>query len=384
MKTVWLVAGMLAWTATAARAGVLADALAKPDAATVAKLRSQRDDLAARCTLGAVYAKRGDLSRAHLYLEGCADAELPEDIAGDIAKVTRDVKKRLRDGDLSPIEIVTKPDGLVVEISALPGETFTTPATVWVQAGTYEVKAVTTTQIFTSPVTTGVRSRAMVVIETEPKQKITAPKAGTADFSDETAAEPQQSGPPPAVKRPSLVPDKYNKKTASTAGFLEDPLATRATVDGPLRGYWLGVRLGAGMFDDGAADSRVGAAVAATARFAIGERTFVAARLDYSRRGGDGPDALDTAGASGGLGVTLGDSSIALAAIAQLRADLRFAESRAMQPVSRAGASAAIGLELALPSTPITAGLRFEQGLTELVPGSRDRALLLELGVDWR
>ncbi len=384
MKTAWLVAGVLAWTATAADAGVLADALAKPDAATVAKLRGQRDDLAARCTLGAVYAKRRDLSRAHLYLEGCVDAELPDDIAGGIAKTTREVKKLLRDGDLSPIEIVTKPEGLTAEISALPGETFTTPATVWVKAGTYEVKATTATQTFTAPVTAGVRSRAMVVIETTPKLKLTAPKSGTADFSDENAAETQQSGPPPAVKRPSLVPDKYNKKTVATAGFLEDPLATRATVDSSPRGYWLGVRLGAGMFDDGDADARIGAAVAATARFAIGERAFIAARLDYSRRGGDGPDTLDTAGASGGLGLTLGDATVALAVIAQLRADLRFADTRAMQPVSRAGASAAVGLDFTLPATPITVGLRIEQGLTEIVPGSRDRAFLVELGVDWR
>jgi hypothetical protein len=52
--------------------------------------------------------------------------------------------------------------------------------------------------------------------------------------------------------------------------------------------------------------------------------------------------------------------------------------------VSRTGASAAAGIEVAFPTTPLTAGVRFEQGLTELVPGARDRALLLELGVDWR
>jgi hypothetical protein len=53
-------------------------------------------------------------------------------------------------------------------------------------------------------------------------------------------------------------------------------------------------------------------------------------------------------------------------------------------PVSRTGATAAIGVELALPRTPFTAGLRFEQGLTMLIPGARDRAMLFELGVDWR
>ena len=50
----------------------------------------------------------------------------------------------------------------------------------------------------------------------------------------------------------------------------------------------------------------------------------------------------------------------------------------------RAGVTAAAGVELALPRSPFTAGLRFEQGLTTLVPGARDRAVLFELGVDWR
>ncbi|CAN5707236.1 hypothetical protein BH11MYX3_BH11MYX3_39080 [soil metagenome] len=52
--------------------------------------------------------------------------------------------------------------------------------------------------------------------------------------------------------------------------------------------------------------------------------------------------------------------------------------------VNRTGASAAASVEVAFPATPLTAGVRFEQGLTALVPGYRDRALLVELGVDWR
>ena len=53
-------------------------------------------------------------------------------------------------------------------------------------------------------------------------------------------------------------------------------------------------------------------------------------------------------------------------------------------PVSRGGAGAAAGLELAVARTPLTAGLRVETSFTELVPGARDRAFLVELGVDWR
>jgi len=57
---------------------------------------------------------------------------------------------------------------------------------------------------------------------------------------------------------------------------------------------------------------------------------------------------------------------------------------RATTPVHRAGYSLAAGAELALPTTPFTVGLRFEQGVTELVPGARDRAVLAEVGIDLR
>jgi hypothetical protein len=70
-----------------------------------------------------------------------------------------------------------------------------------------------------------------------------------------------------------------------------------------------------------------------------------------------------------------------IALIAQLRGDVRLGDT---MDASTLGASAAANLEVALPRAPITMGLRFEQGLTELVPGARDRAVLLEVGVDWR
>nr|MBA2544139.1 hypothetical protein [Deltaproteobacteria bacterium] len=102
-----------------------------------------------------------------------------------------------------------------------------------------------------------------------------------------------------------------------------------------------------------------------------------------------GPTSIDVVGASAGAGITILDKqTIAIAVLAQLRGDLRLASTRSMPmtdvPVSRTGAAAAVGVELALPRTPFTAGFRFEQGLTTLIPGARDRAVLFELGVDWR
>src|SRR5262249_38684974 len=98
---------------------------------------------------------------------------------------------------------------------------------------------------------------------------------------------------------------------------------------------------------------------------------------------------VDVIGASAGAGMTLiGSSSLrshlALALLGQLRTDVRLTDRRDGMPVGRAGLGIAVGAELALPSSPFTAGLRVEQGLTDLVAGARDRAILAEVGIDLR
>lgn len=359
-----------------AQAGVYADALAKSDKGTIAQLRTQKGDVAARCTLGAIYAKKNDLPRASLYLDGCADATLPEDIADPIARAVRDVAKRLRDSELSSIVISLKPEGttLTAKTTALPDETFAIPTTIWVKAGTYEIEATDGTLTYKQTVTVGEFSRTSTLFETDAKHEPTAPKVGKADFRDENLLEQPTTGAPKAIKHPSLMKGKYRGVAEGPAGNLEDPMEVR-TIERTPRDLWLGLRLGGGMFDDGANAARVGGAVAATVRYALAPRVFAAGRFDWSRRGGA---SIDVIGASAGAGMQLAKG---MALIAQLRGDLRFGDVMDMNTV---GASAAANLEIALPSTPITAGLRFEQGLTEIVPGARDRAVLLELGVDWR
>ena len=361
-----------------ADAGVYADAFAKSDKAAIATLRAHKDDAAARCTLGAIYAKKKDLSRAALYLTGCADAELPEDITATVAKANREVTRALRESELSSIVIAVEPEGttLSAQISALPGETFTIPATVWVKGGTYELQATNGELAFKQSVSVQTFSRTSTVLDATPK-KTAPPKAGKADFRDEGAAEITHKGPPPNVKRGSMMSKKYLGIVEGPAGNLEDPMAVHHT-EQPTRTLWLGLRLGGGMFDDGATAARAGGAIAATTRYALSDMLFVAGRLDWSRRGGDVPAAIDVIGASAGAGVNLARS---LALIGQLRADMRFGDAMDLNTL---GASAAANLEVMLPSTPITAGLRFEQGITEIVPGARDRAILLEVGVDWR
>lgn len=362
-----------------ASASPLTEALARHSEKDVAALRG-RTDLASRCTLGAVYAQRNDLSRASLYLTGCADSELPPEIAGDVAKIERDLQKRLRNSDLAMIEVVTNPGGMTATITAFPGESFTTPATLYLVEGDYEVEAKLDGIVLKNVVHAVKRSRGAVVLDAGGKLVGGAIiKDGNVDFAEEGGGGGEQhAGPPPAVPHKNLMNEKYQRgfKAVATAesnpNALEDPFAVRQERRAA-RPCWLGLRLGGGLFDDGASQARAGVAVAATGRVPLAGSAFLAGRIDWSRRGGD---SIDTIGASAGAGVTV---VAGVAVLAQLRGDLRFGNM-----AERAGVTAAAGIEASLPRSPFSAGVRFEQGLTTLIAGARDRAVLLELGVDWR
>lgn len=379
----------VAGLAPAVDASPLTEALARHSEKDVVALRG-RADLASRCTLGAVYAQRNDLSRASLYLDGCADAALPSEIAGDVAKIERELQKKLRDSDLAMIEVVTNPGGMTATITAFPGESFTTPAKLYLKEGDYEVEATLDGIVLKNVVHAVKRSRGAVVLDAGGKivgGKII--KNGNVDFAEEGGGGgDQHAGPPPAVRHKNLMNEKYQSGMKAVAtveptnpNALEDPFAVRQERRSS-RSYWLGLRLGGGMFDDGASQARAGVAIAATGRWLLAGTTFLAGRVDWSRRGGD---PIDVIGASAGAGITVVDSQVVgIAVLAQLRGDLRLASSRMDVPVERAGLTAAAGVEVSMPRSPFTAGVRFEQGLTALIPGARDRAVLFELGVDWR
>lgn len=338
-------------------------------------------DPATRCARGVELAARGDLPRALLYLTGCDEASLADDLARDATRALRDAKQRLRASQLSELQIVTTPPGLVIELDAVAGEKLRSPVSVWVAAGTHTVRASGEGIAIQNTVTTEPFSRATILLDAGTRPPA-APKDGNLDFSEENALE-QTSGPPPDVEHPSLMSDKYRGIAGPRIGpELADPLGIRAT---PRPRPWLGLRVGGGAFDDGETSVALRPTLAATARFALAERVFLAARLDWSRRGGASESAIDAIGASAGAGYTLhAHRRLALAAIAQLRGSLHFADARDGMPVNALGAGIAAALELAFPRTPVSAGVRLETALTELVPGARDRALLVELGVDWR
>ena len=208
-----------------AGASPLSDALARHGTADVAALRSHRDDIAARCTLGAVYARRNDLPRAALYLAGCDDAALPDDLAAALRPIARDVKRRLAGSRLAAVAVVTRPDGLRAEIDALPGDPFTAPATVWVAAGEHEVRVVRGEQTFCGRVATEPGKNAVLVIDTMRGKP--APRSRKVDFVEEEPALGEHiTAPPPDVKHPSLLGNRYRGIPDAPSGPpIEDPPA---------------------------------------------------------------------------------------------------------------------------------------------------------------
>jgi len=314
-----------------------------------------------RCAAGIAFAEKGDLPRASLYLDGCTD-EAATDAAATVAK-------KLRASDLSALSISSTPEGLDAETDALPGERFKTPATIWVKAGTYTVTVTGLSQ----KTTVAAHSRAPVIIDASAWQRATTPKDGKVDFNDETPEQTAHTGPPPDLKHGTLLPKKYLGPSAPAGPELDDPFAIH---DGHVA-WRLGARIGGGMLSQGTTGA--GISVAALASRPLDGPVFLATRLDWSHR------TLDTIGINAGIAVKLAETdSIVFSAGAAMRGEVHFQDTLAMQPVSRAGIGGAADLDLAILPLPLALGLRYEQGFTELVPGSRDRAILLEAGYDWR
>lgn len=392
VKLAILAAIVLAALAAPAAAGTLADALARHAPRDVDALRARRDDPAARCTLGAVYARRGDRSRAALYLAGCDDLALPDEISAEIARIARDLARALRDSDLAMIEVVTRPEGMTAEIDALPGDPFTTPATLYLVPGRYTVRATGDGLTLTSPVTAARRSRGVVVIEAPPRRPDrAAPTNHAVDFSHDAAAERRHTGPPPDVQHGTLLPDNYRRGVTATATApasapeaIADPLATTHAPARAPRPLWLGLRLGGGALKDGELPLRAGFAVAITARVPINAWGFVPARVEWIQRGGSPAmgDAAQALGASAGFGFRIVRTArFDLAFLLQLGVDRRLGDRPGLE---RNGINAGADVELAFANSPLTAGLRLEHGLTPLIDDHIDGALMLEVGVDWR
>jgi hypothetical protein len=333
-----------------------------------------------RCTQGMQLAATHDLPRAALYLESCNTDALDADTARTVRKTKADVAHKLDASKLSAMSIVTTPDGLVAETDAMPGERFTTPATIWAKAGDYKVNVAADAATLdagkgiTTTATLDAFSRRTVLINVPVKKA--APKDGKVDFNDDPNAQAAHSGPPPPIKHVTILPKKYLHPGAPSGPQLDDPFAYRD--DGSLA-WHLGARIGGGIYLRDASDTGPALAVSALAMRTLGGPVALTARVGWSHR------EIDSIGLDAGVAFRLaGTSSFVLSAGAALHGEVRVQDELAMQAVSRVGLGGAASLDLSLLSVPIVVGLRFEPSFTELVPGVRAHGLLVEVGYDWR
>jgi hypothetical protein len=132
--------GILVALARVATADPLAEAIAHHEASDVTALRQRASDPSTRCALGVVYLLRDDLTRAAIYLEGCATARIDPEVATYARLAVRRLGARLAMGEYAPIEIVTTPDRRIT-IDSIPDEYFTTPARIWLPPGPHAITA---------------------------------------------------------------------------------------------------------------------------------------------------------------------------------------------------------------------------------------------------
>ncbi len=313
----------------------------------------------ARCERGRELAAAHDLPRAALYLDGCKD--------DDSVRARNQVVHALEATRLSPLTITSMPAGLPATTDALPGETFTTPATIWAKAGTYTI----TVAGQTVEKTLEPHSRTTVIIDVPAPPR--PAKTGVVNFD-----EPEQhQGSPPAVKHGTLLPKRYLRPSAPSGEQIDDPFATRGSA--ALAHWRLGARIGGGMFDRTSDGAGVGFAIAALASRPLAGPVRLATRLDWSHRD------LDTIGANAGISVVaLARRAFVVSAGLAMRGEVHLHDTLAMTPVNRASIGGAADVDVAMMALPLAFGLRVEQGFSELMPGVRGRALLVELGYDWR
>ncbi|HEY5950889.1 MAG TPA: hypothetical protein VIV40_35595 [Kofleriaceae bacterium] len=313
-----------------------------------------------RCQHGIELAKKADLPRAALYLEACSD--------DDGVRVRNEVAHKLEATQLSHMTVISMPEGVVGETDAMPGEKFTTPATIWAKAGTYKV----TVGGQTVEKTLEPHSRTTVIINVPPPPK--EAKNGVVDFDEDPE---QHQGTPAAVKHGTMMPKKYLKPSAPTGEQIDDPFARRGS---DVTIAWrLGLRVTGGLADRTNADPSASVGLAAVADRPLDGPVMLTTRLDWSHR------ELDTFGLDVGLALlALERPSFVLTTGVALRGEVHVQDTLDMMAVNRAVIGGAADVDVALLSIPIAFGVRVEQGLSELMPGVRDRAVLFEVGYDWR
>ena len=336
----------------------------------VADLRAKLP--ASKCELGAAYARANDLPRAALFLDGCnSDDE-------------RRVHERLEASQLSEMTISSERPGLAITTDALPGEAITTPAVVWTKPGKYTITGAGRTVM----VELGPRSHVPVLFEPGITRVVGTHNTASIDFADEPT-DAANTTQPPDQKHPSMLPCKYTGCETRGGETLDDPFATRAEhLPTEPAAYSLGVRAGtSAAFHSGG--SRIAPALALDGRMHAGRfpglgPAAIDLRFDWAMRGGD-DGKFDAFGASAQYGaVVFAPSAAWLTALVGLRGELHTDAMVGAMPIERASIGYTAALELALRALPVTVGLRYDEDLTQLVPGVRERAVIVELGGELR
>jgi hypothetical protein len=368
----WLVA-TIACAAGSASAGPLADAIARHGADDVAALRGKLPDPQARCALGAVLAKRGDKIRAALFFDGCESVKLDADIADTVAHERARVDRELEASQLSRMTIDSDPPGVAVVTDALPGETLVTPATVWMAAGTHTIASAD----HSMKVDVAAHASGPIIFDRGIARVVKQKQSTQVDFVDDTVESDTTAPPSPDQKHPSMLPCRYSGCDTHSGERIDDPFEVkpeRLPIEPPMLS--LGLRAGASdAFQAGG--SRLAPSVAIEGRMRVGFG-FVDARLDWS-------SAFETFGASAQYGATIFAPRAAwLSALAGVRGVMRTSGAIDAMPVERAGIGYTAALELALRALPVTVGVRYDEDLTDIVPGVRERAVIVELGGELR
>ncbi len=329
---------------------------------------------AASCDGAVQAAGAHELTRASVELTSCDDSA-----------VTSKIEHTLRASELSELSIVSSTPDATIEIEELPGVTLPASPTVWLRAGTYHVRSGEVEII----VTTRARTRSVQIMPAPPKPPA-PPQTGHQDFTEENAGN-TDSGPPPDIKHPSLLPNKYlGIPDAPSGDEIADPLAVavgRRSLGSPPWRWNGGLRVAGGMFQQTGADSRAGVEIGVVVRDRIDAKVLAGNLLlelrgDWSQRGGSAGQA-DALGVTFGPAVTVGTAgSIDFRVGLGARGEIRLEDSLAGMAVNRFGLDGVAWLDLEPEDSPLIFGVRFEQGITTLAGNERDRAVLAQVGVN--
>ncbi|MGE5186991.1 MAG: hypothetical protein ACM31C_33300 [Acidobacteriota bacterium] len=324
-------------------------------------------DPAERCAAGVAFEQKGDLSRAALYLEGCDDAQLAPELADAVGRASRELHKKLDASDLAVVDVISKPAGLDATIDALPGEHFTTPATLYVPAGHHALTVGgTTVTVDTKP-----RARSPVLVDRH-VPPAPPPQDHRVDFNEGGGGPEaeQQVAPPPDQKHPPLTPCKYSNSCTEAGSAIDDPLAEHASPPPEYPAVAMELRAGAAYAS--ALEPSIGGVFAMRLGEAEPHPWVAWGRLGWSRR----PDAKSWGGSIEGTEAI--EKVIAAADTAWLALGAGFTQD------TYGGVGASALVELSLRRLPITLGAQYEQSFETSSMGTLPHVFVLELGGGWR